>query len=57
MHQTEQKFILFIIVLGQHVSIIIEYSSDPTNKQILIEDGSIRMDTRSAKNKNKHNKF
>jgi len=40
---------MFIIVLGQHVSILIESSSGPTKKQILTEDDSIRMDTRSPK--------
>jgi len=28
--QTQQNFIMFIIVLGQHVSILIESSSDPS---------------------------
>jgi len=30
--QTEQNIILFIIVLGQHVSILIESSSGPSKK-------------------------
>jgi hypothetical protein len=33
--QTQQNFIMFIIVLGQHVSILIESSSSPSNIQIL----------------------
>ena len=35
MSQIEQNFIVFIIVLGQHVSILIESSSGPSKKQIL----------------------
>ena len=31
MYQTQQNFILFFIVLGQHVSILIESSSGPCN--------------------------
>ena len=34
-NQTQQNFIMFIIVLGQHVSILIESSSGPSKKQIL----------------------
>jgi len=34
--QTQQNFIMFIIVLGQHVSILIESSSGPYKIQILI---------------------
>ena len=34
--QTQQNFIVCIIVLRQHVSILIESSSDPSNIQILI---------------------
>jgi hypothetical protein len=30
--QTQQNFIMFIIVLGQHVSILIESSSGPSKK-------------------------
>jgi len=33
--QTQQNFIMFIIVLGQRVSIFIESSSDPSKIQIL----------------------
>ena len=33
--QTQQNFIMFIIVLGQHVSILIEPSSGPSTIQIL----------------------
>jgi len=33
--QTQQDFIVFIIVLGQHVSILIELSSGPSKIQIL----------------------
>ena len=33
--QTQQNFITFIIVLGQHVSILIESSSGPSKIQIL----------------------
>jgi len=33
MYQTQQNFIMFIIVLGQHVSILIESSSVPSEKQ------------------------
>ena len=33
--QTQQNFIVFIIVLGQHVSILIESSSGPSKIQIL----------------------
>ena len=33
--QTQQNFIMFIIVLGQHVSILIESSSGPSKIQIL----------------------
>ena len=33
--QTQQIFIMFIIVLGQHVSILIESSSGPSRIQIL----------------------
>ena len=32
---TQQNFIMFIIVLGQHVSILIESSSGPSKIQIL----------------------
>jgi len=32
MCQTQQNFIMFIIVLGQHVSILIESSSGPSKK-------------------------
>ena len=32
MCQTQQTFIMFIIVLGQHVSILIESSSGPSKK-------------------------
>ena len=35
MCQTQQTFIMFIIVLGQNVSILIESSSGPSKKQIL----------------------
>jgi len=35
MYQTQQNFIMFIIVLGQHVSILIESSSGPSKMQIL----------------------
>jgi len=35
MCQTQQDFIMFIIVLGQHVSIIIESSSGPSKIHIL----------------------
>ena len=31
--QTQQNFIMFIIVLGQHVSILIESSSGPSKKR------------------------
>ena len=34
-YQTQQNFIMFIIVLGQHVSILIESSSGPSKIQIL----------------------
>ena len=33
--QTQQPFIMFIIVLGQHVSILTESSSGPSKIQIL----------------------
>jgi len=33
---TQKNFIMFIIVLGQHVSILIESSSGPSKIQILI---------------------
>jgi hypothetical protein len=33
--QTKQNIIMFIIVLGQHVSILIESSSGPSEMQIL----------------------
>ena len=33
MYQTQQNFIVFIIVLGQHVSIPIELSSGPSKIQ------------------------
>ena len=33
--QTQENFIMFIIVLGQHVSILIESSSGPSKIQIL----------------------
>ena len=33
--QTRQNFIMFITVLGQHVSILIESSSGPSKIQIL----------------------
>jgi len=36
MYQTQQNF-MFIIVLGQHVSILIESSSGPSKKQRLTE--------------------
>jgi len=32
MCQTQQNFIMFIIVLGQHVSILTESSSGPSKK-------------------------
>jgi len=32
MCQSQQNFIMFIIVLGQHVSILTESSSDPSKK-------------------------
>jgi len=35
MYQTQQGFTMFIIVLGQHVSILIESSSGPSKIQIL----------------------
>jgi len=35
MCQTQQNFIMFIIVLGQHVSILTESSSGPSKIQIL----------------------
>ena len=50
MCQTQQNFIIFIFLLGQHVSILIESSSGPS-KDIQIcflegpEDDSIRMET------------
>ena len=31
-YQTQHNFIMFIIVLGQHVSILIESSSGPSKK-------------------------
>ena len=31
-YQAQQNFIMFIIVLGQHVSILIESSSGPSKK-------------------------
>jgi len=37
MYQTQQNFIMFIIVLGQHVSILIESSSSPSKIQILTQ--------------------
>ena len=30
--QTQQNFIMFVIVLGQHVSILLESSSGPSKK-------------------------
>jgi len=46
--QTQQKFIMLIIVLGQHVSILIESSSGPSKIQILTligpEDDSTRIE-------------
>jgi len=33
--QTKQNFIMFIIVLGQHVSILMESSSGPSKIQFL----------------------
>jgi len=33
--RTQHNFIMFIIVLGQHVSILTESSSGPSKKQIL----------------------
>jgi len=35
MYQTQQNFIMLIIVLGQHVSIFIESYSGPSKIQIL----------------------
>ena len=35
MYQTQQNFIMFIIVLGQHVSILMESSAGPSKIQIL----------------------
>ena len=32
MYQTQQNCIMFIVVLGQHVSILIESSSGPSKK-------------------------
>ena len=49
-YQTQRNFIVFIIVLGQHVSILIE-SSSGTSKIVRIcilegpEDDSIRIET------------
>jgi len=34
-YKTQQNFIIFVIVLGQHVSILIESSSGPSKLQIL----------------------
>ena len=34
--QTQRNFIMFNIVLGQHVSILIQSSSGPSKKQIFI---------------------
>ena len=34
-NQTQQNFIIFIFVLGQHVSILTESSSGPSKKQVL----------------------
>ena len=53
-YQTQQHFIMFIIVLGQYVSILIELSSGPSKIQILrvmicilegLEDDSMRIQT------------
>jgi len=44
MYQTQQNFIMFIIVLGQHVSILIESFSDPsknTDPYLAMFKGSI----------------
>ena len=38
MYQTQQNFIMLIIVLGQHVSILIESSSGPSKKTFLSKD-------------------
>jgi len=35
MYQTQHNFIMFIVVLGQHVSILTESSSGPSKIQIL----------------------
>ena len=35
MYQTQQNFIMFIIVLGHRVSVLIELSSGPSKIQIL----------------------
>jgi len=35
MYQTQQNYIMFIIVLVQHVSILIESSSGPSKIQII----------------------
>ena len=49
MCQTQQTFIMFIIVLGQYVSIVIESSSGPSKKIDRYlegpEDDSIRIET------------
>ena len=43
--QTQQNFIMFIIVLGQHVSILTESSSGPPVFLEGPEDDSIRIET------------
>ena len=49
MCKTQQIFIMFIIVLGQHISVLTEPYSGPSKVQICIlegpEDDSIRIET------------
>ena len=57
--QTQQTFIIFFIVLGQHVSILIESSSGPSKKiQVDSYDpyDSIRIETCCSNTIKKHNK-
>jgi len=48
---TKKNFIVFIIVLGQHVSILIESSSGPSKIQILIYYRNQSLNTRDKSHK------
>jgi len=52
MHQTQQNFIMFIIVLGQHVSILIESPSGPSKNTDPLNTGDKSLNIRQEYNIN-----